>query len=444
MKRPVLLLFCSFCATVAICGCGGGGGAPSSGANWVIGKWSADAFSLTLDGSRYALHVYGMVGLFEVSQDGTYLAYEYDPGQGERCSAGRWEQRGGDAWVFSNTSDGRTSMLFRQGGELYKTGLVGSQQVWIWYRPDTSAIPICPPTGPTAITSRLFQAAPGETSVIRTSLSGLTPPADRNVLGWLFYRASSSGSVFDDESLVGWVRGESLPGGVWDDSGRPGSPQIVSEDIRYSTTAGTIGSVHVEATVTSPTISAGERHRHRVRWVTEVATGIPAAGAGFPPSGEPVMLAQSLLHVQPPEALAPFSNPTAPLTYIIPPVLHEPSDGAQNQSTESLTFAWSATAGADQYVLQVFAADDPDGVRTPLHSVPVNDTAGGALSRTINGPFASSTGFYWRVGARRSGEPLPENGQLNQRGWLFSNIRYLRTTLAPPTPPTPPTPPPPF
>ena len=101
----------------------------------------------------------------------------------------------------------------------------------------------------------------------------------------------------------------------------------------------------------------------------------------------------------------------------------------------SITFSWSSTLGANEYVLQVFTATDPDGERNPRYQEIVRHDFGGTISRTITDSFSPGQRFYWRVGGRRSGEAQPVNGMLAQRGWLFSPMRTFVTAQAPPPPP---------
>ncbi len=437
MRQRSGLCVVALLAICTIAGCGGGGGTQPTGSEWVVGQWGAHSLSLSASGVREALRDYGIVGRFDVSADGTYRAYKYEPGEGERCSVGTWEYRGNDAWLFSNSTYGGTSMLFRRGGELYETGALNGQQVWLWYRRTDGALPICPPAIPSGVTSCLFQSSPGDVAAIRVSVQRGTLPIDPGILAWLFYRASGSGSAeFPPDSLVGRVIGERLPGSVWDDGPEAIPPLEVSEDLPYTTAIGTGGSVEVDVTINHQALEAGQTYQHCVQWVTEPRLAAAGTGVASPASTglHPITSVASVFRVQPPEALSSCSDATAPLTYFTPPSLQMPSDGAQNQSTSSLTFRWSSTAGADEYVVQVFPEDDPDGIRTPRYSVAVDESNAGTMSRTISDSFASSSRFYWRVGARRSGEARPENGRLNQRGWLFSDIRTFTTAAAPPPP----------
>lgn len=165
------------------------------------------------------------------------------------------------------------------------------------------------------------------------------------------------------------------------------------------------------------------------------------AGSGAPITAaqlraKQVTLVTPTIDVDPPESLSEGSAPTNAVTYFSPPVLQSPDDGAQNQSTSSITFAWDATLGANEYLLQVFPEDDPDGLRNPVYQgPPQRQPTAGTMRWTIEANLAPNTRFYWRVGARRSGEAEPVVGLGNQTGWLFSQIRSFKTAIAPPPPP---------
>ncbi|GEM_PF-3383542 len=290
---------------------------------------------------------------------------------------------------------------------------------------------------PTGVRSHLFQAAPGEQAVIRVEVDNRSIPLADQVFAWLFFRSDGQQNFSPlAQNLVGAVMESRLPGGVWDDAPQFETAEI-TRDFTWINAAGEEEDGSIEVLYNDPALQPGHRYYHRVQRVIEpperAGSGAPIATSQISPAQ--VVLDEPVLEVDPPRALGEASRPTSGVTYFTPPVLSSPEDGALNQSTSSITFTWNSTVGANEYILQVFPEDDPDGVRVPRYQATIRRDTSGTMFYTINDTFAASERFYWRVGARRSGEPLPETGQLRQRGWLFSNIRSFTTALAPPPPP---------
>jgi hypothetical protein len=289
---------------------------------------------------------------------------------------------------------------------------------------------------PEGVRSHLFQQAPGDEAVIRVRVDQSSPPLEDQVFAWLFFRDSRSRFFATNAgNLIAFIDEATLPRGVFDD-GPEFSGMEVDEEFNYVTQAGDEDQISLELVFYDFGLQPGTRYYHRVQRVVEP---IGRAGAGAPIAtgqvGTQQDLETPLISIEPGDALSPSSRPTAGITYFTPPVLQSPEDGSQNQSTSSITFTWNSTLGANEYILQVFPEDDPDGLRAPRYSAQVRQDTGGTMFHTINDTFAPNSRFYWRVGARRSGEPLPENGRLDQRGWLFSDIRTFTTASAPPPPP---------
>lgn len=279
----------------------------------------------------------------------------------------------------------------------------------------------------------LFQWEPGSEAVIRLQLAQPHIPLRDQIYAWLFYRAEGQRYFsLDASSLVDvWFEPRLS---FWDD--RPGAsgPFDRSRQFTWLTAAGDQESGSMQFVYYAPAMHPGTRYYHRVQRVVEP---MERAGSGAPVTRSAVGTSQvvPLIDVDPWRALSEGSTPTRGVTYFTPPALQSPPHGAQNQSPSAVTFTWSATVGANEYVLQVFPADDPSGERNPRHQVTRRQDTTGTMSETIHGDFPGSSRFYWRVGARRAGDPLPVNGQLRQRGWLFSEMRSFVTAPAPP--PTP-------
>ena len=276
----------------------------------------------------------------------------------------------------------------------------------------------------------LHQQAPGDAPTIRLHLDQPTVPLEDQIFGWLFYRSADQRYFsLTADRLVDAVLEARLPAGIWDDSPQARGLLQLDRTFTYLTPGGDQQSGSISLEFDHPALQPGVRYYHRVQRVVE-----PMSRAG---SGAPIATAQvPLIDIDPWNALSEGSPPTPGVTYIAPPVLQSPSDGAVSQSTTSITFIWGATVGANDYVLQVFPEDDPNGRRNPRYQVTLRRDFGGTMSHTFDDDFAPGARFYWRVGARKAGEALPVNEMLLQRGWLFSSIRTFSTAQSPPPPPT--------
>jgi hypothetical protein len=290
---------------------------------------------------------------------------------------------------------------------------------------------------PKGLRSYLYQEQPGDEAVIRVRVANSSIPLDEQIYAWLFFRSDGQQNFsLLAQSLVGASFESRLPGGVWDD-GPEFETYELEREFTWLTTDGDEEDGDIELLFHHFPLQAGHTYYHRVQRVVEPPS---RAGSGAPVTTNQMRSAQDEdlddpeLNVDPASALGEGSRPTQGITYFTPPVLQSPEGGAENQSTSSITFTWNSTQGANEYILQVFPEDDPDGRRAPRYQAQIRQDTSGTMFHTINDTFASSARFYWRVGARRSGEPEPENRLLG-RGWLFSNIRTFTTAAAPPPPP---------
>ncbi len=291
--------------------------------------------------------------------------------------------------------------------------------------------------GPSPVQPRdwayLHQQAPGDAPTIRLQLEQPSVPLRDQIFGWLFYRSGQQRYFSLTAShLVGAVLEARLSGGIWDDGpGGHGFVQMVRE-FTWITPGGDQQTGSISLQFDRPALQPGVRYYHRVQRVVEPMS---RAGSGAPivQSLNPAQVAT--MTIDPWNALSEGSLPTPGVTYIAPAVLQSPSQGAVNVSTSAITFVWGATTGANEYALQVFPADDPDGVRHPRFQQTFRQEFAGTMSHTITRTFEPGSRFYWRAGARKAGEAQPVNQLLMQRGWLHSSMRTFTTAQAPPPPP---------
>ena len=288
---------------------------------------------------------------------------------------------------------------------------------------------------PKNVSARLFQQTPGDEAVIRVRVPSRSIPLTDQVFAWLFFRqAGQQNFPLSADNLVAIWPEPKLPNQVWDDRAATRADIEFAGNYTYIDPEGDEEDVDVDITYNHPPLLAGGTYYYRVQ---RVVTPEHRAGSGAPITTSQIGPAQvfepATLDVDPIDALSEGSKPTNPVTYFSPVTLQAPAAGANNQLTTSITFMWTTTLGANQYVLQVFPEDDPNGLRAPDYEIQQRRDASGTMTQTITANFAPNSRFYWRVGARREGEALPMTGNLE--GWLFSETRTFTTAVAPPPPP---------
>ncbi|MBD3291377.1 MAG: hypothetical protein GF393_00525 [Armatimonadia bacterium] len=280
----------------------------------------------------------------------------------------------------------------------------------------------------------LHQQAPGDAPTIRLNLQDPSVPLDDQIFAWRFYRSAGQRYFsLTAANLVDAIFESRLPGGLWDDSPQASGLVEVDREFQWITPGGEQDTGSIDLEYSHPALNAGVTYYHRVQRVIEPPS---RAGSGAPIAQQVGTSQVPLISIDPSNALSQGSQPTAGVTYLTPPVLQTPSNGAFNQSTVSITFTWSTTVGANEYVLQVFPADDPNGQRNPRYQITLRQDFGGTMNHTFTDNFEPGARFYWRVGARRAGEAQPVNELLLQRGWLHSSMRTFTTAQAPPPPPS--------
>lgn len=274
------------------------------------------------------------------------------------------------------------------------------------------------------LSSQLVQATPGQAPLVRVRLK--LPANQDTIHGWLVYRAPSATTCpVDAAHLVDMLTGSISSYG--DDPARNDVTQNMRMSFQYLSD-GSLKSASVTATFKHPAMTPGTRYFHRVKPIIDpaVASGLAQVIVTPAVTGKPA----SVLAGKP-------SNTSGPVTFFSPPVQLTPMNGQANLPSSAITFNWQKSVGANEYVVQVFSGSDPDGLFAPVFSSPiVNATGTSTLGTTITGPFATGTPYYWRVGARQSGDPLsPVDLRTGQSGWLYSTMRNFTTATAPPPPP---------
>lgn len=319
--------------------------------------------------------------------------------------------------------------------------------------------------------SYLHQDAMGAEPVIRIEL----PTLDR-AHGHLLFRGHSAGFPADAPYLV---EVSAAPNGIerikfMDDTRAAQAQQDRTITVNFRDEDGDPDTEDVDCTWTHPALFPGQSYYHKIRRVTKPA---------FPPGTNPplsqtggtdnvaqgtrrpaVALGQLLRRTRGRDIIAQdptnsidsghefpmVSEPTTvagPVTYILPVQLLLPENNKQGQGMNSITFEWSPTTGADEYMVEVFDSSDPSGLRQPIfRRSGVRAQGASSISETwqpATGDLQESSVYYWRVGARKSleagskGQGVPQVGFGANvlTGWVLSDMRSFQTTVSPPPPP---------
>lgn len=285
------------------------------------------------------------------------------------------------------------------------------------------------------LAAALTQARPGETPFVRLHIS--TSGTALNVThGYLFFRAANN----PDFAAVASYLFDVLPGKslTWhsDEATTLRTADDETIDFKYKDEEGnpnTDGSVSYSF-VDNPLVR-GTRYYYKVRRITD-----PLYPPGTnPPIGTTQVTTVPIITPSPDwSVISEASDPAGPVTYFIPPALSTPTNGAVNQPMDNMTFRFQPSVGANEYRVEVFPSTDQDGLLAPLYqSAAVRDTGSSLIPITIRGPFTSGQTYWWRVGARQTGDAaMPVNQHGNQVGWLYSELRSFTAGGSPPTPPS--------
>ena len=266
--------------------------------------------------------------------------------------------------------------------------------------------------------------------------------AEQKTHGWLIYRSNGSSVSAIPGNLIDVFRGSGdLP--FYDDDPAVRNAQTSPSNMTFTFVK---GDGEVTATLTAtynhPALVAGSKYYYRVQRFMEPLQN-PGANAPIaalqivPPNPNPT------LTVTPPEALSDASAPCGQVTYFLPPRQLIPGDypaiDAQSRPTDladpSSNFDWAPTTGANDYIVQLFPATDPDGLGSPIRqSEVVRSTSAANLTKNLSGgSLDGDTYYFWRVGARLSTDPtFPIFKPTGVSAWLYSTMRKFKTVYMPP------------
>ena len=133
-----------------------------------------------------------------------------------------------------------------------------------------------------------------------------------------------------------------------------------------------------------------------------------------------------------------FSDMGGPATAIIPPFALQPDQGVLVADPTQVIFTWAASAGADNYLLQICRTPDFTSTNTQEFLIRVSLPEGEEISQTVDltrffpSPIAQS--LMWRVGARYSADERPPRlpndlarSRPQDKDWVWGNTSSLRT-----------------
>ncbi len=278
---------------------------------------------------------------------------------------------------------------------------------------------------PTKLTANIAQSHPGGDTYI-----AVRPRAGNTILqgtqGWLIYRGPTAGFIAEADNnnyLVGAVRGKHLS--LYEDHAARQVGLTFTFTWQYIDETGDQADGSVDITYNHLELVEGQTYYYKVRRIHDpIRPQIPLAQA--PP--EDVSFT-----VDPEDALSEATRKAAgPVTYFRPPQLQSPTNGLDTVNPADVTFEWSPAEGADLYQVQVY--DNPLLNEPAVYKGPIQSSTGEVVMRHhVTGfTFGSNKTYYWVVGARRSGEALPECGGV--KGWIRSEVWSFSTPPMPPSP----------
>jgi hypothetical protein len=301
---------------------------------------------------------------------------------------------------------------------------------------------------PSELTGNLSQVGMGQppTVVLKVHTSNTEMERTR---GWVIYRAANN-PYFPTQPMyiIDVIEGRKLPGGGYysDDPNARYAVDGGEFTFDYAGEEGEREDADVEFSYNHLPMVQGMRYYYVVRRIIE-----PLMPPGYNPpiataqvdDFEPVDEPELTIDVEFGQALSDPSNHFGPITYYTVPQLVSPVNRAPNQLQTNIAFTWQVSEGADLYRVELYDERDPSGRGNPYWVSPELRVGAGQreMSYSFNVPsaadgLAASSTYYWRVGARASGDvTLPVCRDLQDRaGFLYSEMRQFQTVMGPPSP----------
>ena len=126
------LLCCILASTVIVtlAGCGGGGGTDGA-SNWIVGQWTLDSVSHSIDGTRMSPELFEASLDVTVNADRTWTGIGSAPVVNMDGGSGTWTYLGDGRWLF--TAEDHSMPVTRLGNELYMSGEHEGMQGYLWF-----------------------------------------------------------------------------------------------------------------------------------------------------------------------------------------------------------------------------------------------------------------------------------------------------------------------
>lgn len=298
---------------------------------------------------------------------------------------------------------------------------------------------------PSVLTGNLWQSKMGQAPTVVLTVKTSNTEGERT-RGWVIYRAANN-PFFPTQPMhiIDVIEGKKLPGGGYysDDPTAMYSVDGGQFTYDYAGEEGEREDADVEYSYNHMPMTPGMRYYYVIRRIIE-----PLMPPGYNP---PIATAQAFEPVDEPELTIdvefgqPLSDPSnhfGPITYYTVPQLVSPANRAPNQLQTNIAFTWQVSEGADLYRVELFEQRDPSGLGNPYWVSPELRVGAGQreMSYSFSVPSAAdglrpASTYYWRVGARASGDVTkPVCHELQREGYLYSAMREFQTVMGPPAP----------